>query len=50
MKVFNRKPNKILVDKGSEFYNNSVKECLKDNDVEMYSIHNKGKPVVPERF
>ena len=44
------KPNKIWVDKGSEFYNSSFKKWLKDNDIEMYSIHNKGKSVVPERF
>ena len=31
-----RKPNKIWVDKGSEFYNNSFKKWLKDNDIEMY--------------
>ena len=41
-----RKPNKILVDKGSEFYNNSFKKWLKDYDIEMYSIHNEGKSVV----
>ena len=46
----NRKPNKILVDKGSEFYNNSFKKQLKDNDIEMYSIGNEGKSVVAERF
>ena len=34
-----RKPNKIWVDKGSEFYNNVLKKWLKDNDIEMYSIH-----------
>ena len=45
-----RKANKILVDKGSEFYNNSFKKWLKDNDIEMYSIHNEGKSVVAERF
>ena len=45
-----RKPNKIWVDKGSEFYNNSFKKWLKDNDIEMYSIHNEGKSVVAERF
>ena len=33
------KPNKIWVDKGSEFYNNSFKKSLKDNDIEMYTIH-----------
>ena len=46
----NRKPNKISVDKGSEFCNSSVKEWLKDNDIEMYLTHNKGKSVVAERF
>ena len=45
-----RKPNKIWVDKGSEFYNNSFKKWLKDNDIEMYSIHNERKSVVAERF
>ena len=45
-----RKPNKIWVDKGSEFYNNSFKKWLKDNDIEIYSIHNEGKSVVAERF
>ena len=45
-----RKPNKIWADKGSEFYNNSFKKWLKDNDIEMYSIHNEGKSVVAERF
>ena len=45
-----RKPNKIWVDKGSEFYNNSFKKWLKDNDIETYSIHNEGKLVAAERF
>ena len=45
-----RKPNKIWVDKESEFYNYSFKKCLKDKDIEMYSIHNEGRPVVAERF
>ena len=50
LKESNWKPNKIWVDKRSEFYNNSFKKWLKDNDIEMYSIHNKGKPVVAEIF
>ena len=50
LKESNRKPNKIWVDKGSEFYNNSFKKWLKDNDIEMYSIHNEGKSVAAERF
>ena len=45
-----KKPNKIWVDKGSEFYNSSFKIWLKDNDIEMYSIHNEGKSIVAERF
>ena len=43
-----RKPNKIWVDKGSEFYN-SFKKWLKNNDIEMYSTNNEGKSVVAER-
>ena len=50
LKGSDRKPNKIWVDKGSEFYNSSFKKWLKDNDIEMYSIHNEGKSVVAERF
>ena len=50
MKESDRKPNKIWVDKGSEFYNNYFKKWLKDNDIEMYSIQNEGKSVVAERF
>ena len=43
--------NKIMeVDKWSEFCNSSVKKWLKDNDIEMHSIHNEGKSVVAERF
>ena len=46
----NRKPNKIWVDKGSEFYNSSFKKWLKDNDIEMYSANNERKSVIAERF
>ena len=46
----NRKPNKILVDKGSEFYNNSFIKWLKDKDIEVFSIHNEVKTVVAEGF
>ena len=44
------KPNKIWVDKGSEFYNASFKKWLQDNDIVMYSTNNEGKSVVAERF
>ena len=44
------KPNKIWVDKGSEFYNAYFKIWLRDNDIVMYSTHNEVKSVVAERF
>ena len=50
LKDSDRKWNQIWVDKGSEFYNSSFKKWLKDNDIEMYSIHNEEKSVVAERF
>ena len=50
LKQSNGKPNKIWVDKGSEFYNTYFKKWLRDNDIVMYSTHNEGKPVVAERF
>ena len=45
-----RKPNKIWVDQGSEFYNNSFKDILKINNIEIYSTYKEGKSVVAERF
>ena len=50
LKESNRKPNKIWVDKGSEFYNRSMKSWLEKNGIEMYSTHNEGKSVIAERF
>ena len=41
-----RKPNKIWVDQGSEFYNSQFKTFLKDNNIKMYSTCNKRKSVV----
>ena len=46
----NHKPNKIWVDKGSEFYNKSMKSFLQNNDIEMYPRDNEGKIVVGARF
>ena len=37
-----RKPNKIWVDQGGEFYNNLFKRFLKINNIEMYSTYNEG--------
>ena len=45
-----RTPNKIWVDQGSEFYNNTFKCFLKINGNEMYSTYNEGISVVAERF
>ena len=50
LKKSNRKPNKIWVDKGSEFYHRSIKSWLEKNDIEMYSTHSEVKSVVAERF
>ena len=44
------KPNKIWGDKGSEFYNRSMKSWLEKNNIEMNLTHNEGKSVVAERF
>ena len=41
----NRKPNKIWVDKGSEFCNRSM---TRKNDIEMYSTHKEVKSIVAE--
>ena len=46
----NSEPNKIWLDKGSEFYNRSMKSYLEKKATEMYSIHNEGKFIVAERF
>ena len=45
-----RKPNKIWVDWGSEFYYKLFKKFLKKNNIEMYSTYSKGKSVAAERF
>ena len=50
IKQSNRKPNKIWVDQGGEFYNHVFKKWLSDNDIIMYSTYNEGKSVVAERF
>ena len=45
-----RKQNKIWADKGSEFLNRPLKSWLARNGVEMYSLHNKRRSVIAERF
>ena len=46
----NRKPNKIWVNQGTEFYNKPLKDFLKINNIEMYSTCIEKKSVVAERF
>ena len=50
IKQSNRKPNKIWVDQGGEFYNNVFEKWLSDNDINMYSTYNEGTSGVAERF
>ena len=50
IKQSNRKPNKIWVNQGGEFYNHVFKKWLSSNDIIMYSTFNEGKSVVAERF
>ena len=45
-----KKPNKIWVDQGIDFYNKYFKDFLKVNNIETYSTYNEGKSVVAERF
>ena len=49
-KESNRKPNKIWVDKGSKFYNKSMKSWLQKYYIEMYSTNNERKSVAAEGF
>ena len=45
-----RKPNKIWVDQGDEFYNKLFKRFLKINNNEVYLQYNEEKSVVVEIF
>ena len=46
----NCKPNKLWVDQAKEFFNKLIQEWLENNDILMYSAHNKGKSVIGKRF
>ena len=50
VKTSKRRPEKLWVDNGTEFYNKVFQKWLNDNDVKMYSTFNEGKAVVIERF
>ena len=45
-----RKPSKMWIDKGIEFYNRLIKSWLQDNGIEMYSRDKEETFVVAEKF
>ncbi|XP_015123443.1 uncharacterized protein LOC107045636 [Diachasma alloeum] len=45
-----RKPQKLHVDRGKEFYNNEFKKLMKDNGITMYSTFSNLKASICERF
>ena len=45
-----RKPNKIWVDQGDDFYKKLFKRFLNINNIEMCSAYKEGKSVVAEKF
>ena len=45
-----RKPGRLWVYRGGEFYNRTMDCWLEDNDIERYSTYNEGKAMVVERF
>ena len=50
LKESNHNPNKLWVDKGSEFFNKLMKSWLEKTDIGMYSTHKEGKSVADEQF
>ena len=45
-----RKPEKLWVDRGSEFYNKTFKSLLKENETKLYFTYSDLKAVFIERF
>ena len=45
-----RKPEKVITDQGTEFFNKHFKALLKDEDIELYNTYNETKASVMERF
>ena len=51
--IFNtskKSPQKLWTDRGTEFYNASVREIFKQYNVQLYSTFNEPKSMVAERF
>ena len=45
-----RKPEKIITDQGTEFFNKHFKALLKDEDIGLYNTYNETKASVVERL
>ena len=45
-----RKPKKLWVDQGTEFYNKEMSKYLKENNIDMYSSFGDSKSAIVERF
>ena len=45
-----RKPEKIITDQGTEFFNKHFKALLKEEDIELYNTYNETKASVVERL
>ena len=45
-----RKPEKIITDQGTEFFNKHFKALLKDEDIELYNTYNETKASVVGRL
>ena len=45
-----RKPEKIITDQGTEFFNRHFKALLKDEDIELYNTYNETKASVLDRL
>ena len=43
-------PQKLRTDEGNEFYNKSMKDLLKKNNVQLYSTENEEKSSIVERW
>ena len=50
MALKKRKPEKLWVDRGSEFYNKRFKSLLKEHETKLYSTYSDLKAVFIERF
>ena len=45
-----KKPEKLWVDRGSEFYNKTIKSLIKEYETELYTTYSDLKAVFIERF